>query len=235
MFYTYYIKADGKYYFGSRTNKSLLKSPAKDDFMVKYFSSTTDDRLKEIIRNRKYEKAGIIKEYIDKNECLKDEESLIRIFWALYGIQNSWNHYANGKFSMAGKTSPNKGKQFSEETKQKMSKARKGKPAPNKGKPHSEESKQKMSESLKGNSNFKGKKHSEETKQKIREALKGEKASFYGKQHSEETKQKIRDIHKGKPKQKFYWQTTDGKIIVMSKANAANHHPDWTIIGPVES
>ena len=40
--------------------------------------------------------------------------------------------------------------------------------------------------------------------------------------------------YKNKPKKKFYWKTTDGKIVVMSKQNASKHHPDWILIGPVE-
>ena len=102
MFYTYYIKAENKYYFGSRTRRIMLKRAAKDDFMIKYFSSTTDKRLQEIIRKGEYEKAEIIKEYTDRQECLKDEERLIKIFWAFYGRENCWNHKANDKWSTAG-------------------------------------------------------------------------------------------------------------------------------------
>lgn len=120
MFYTYYIKAENKYYFGSRTNRVNLKRAAKDDFMIHYFTSTKDKRLKEIIRNKEYEKAEIIKEYTDRKECLKDEERLIELFWIFYGTENSWNHHADGKFSMSGQ-------KHSEETKEKMSEAHKGK------------------------------------------------------------------------------------------------------------
>ena len=100
MFYTYYVKAEGKYYFGSRTRRIMLKRAAKDDFMIHYFTSTTDERLREIIRKGEYEKAEIIKEYTNRQECLKDEELLIENFWWLYGTENCWNHQANGKFSM---------------------------------------------------------------------------------------------------------------------------------------
>lgn len=75
------------------------------------------------------------------------------------------------------------------------------------GKHHSDETKRRISEAKKGkhvgenNPNY-GKKHSEEIRKKISEQLK----SFYaenghsslGKHHSEETKQKIRDFHKGR-------------------------------------
>ena len=66
-----------------------------------------------------------------------------------------------------------KGKILSEETKRKMSEAKKGEKHPLYGKPLSEETKRKMSEALKGNKNMLGKHHTEETKQKMRNSLKG--------------------------------------------------------------
>ncbi len=96
---------------------------------------------------------------------------------------------------------------FSEETKNKMSEAKKG----NKiwlGKEHSEESKMKMSESKKGKEHSEeakrkmsewqiGRKLPEETKQKMSESLKGNKNSL-GRKHSEESKMKISESGKGK-------------------------------------
>lgn len=64
-----------------------------------------------------------------------------------------------------------KGIKRSEETKIKISEARKGKPNPHKGNAHSEETKAKMSQARKG------KAMSEEHKKKISEALKGNKNS----------------------------------------------------------
>ena len=75
---------------------------------------------------------------------------------------------------------PMLGKHHSEESKKKMSNAKKGKPSHNKGKPMSEETKKKLSEAKKG-------------------LLSGEKNPMFGKHHSEETKQKIGGVHKGKP------------------------------------
>ena len=57
---------------------------------------------------------------------------------------------------------------------------------------HSEETKRKISEAKKG------KTRSEETKRKMSEALKGKNHPFYGKSHSEETKRKLSEINKGK-------------------------------------
>ena len=78
-----------------------------------------------------------------------------------------------------------KGKTFSEETKKKISAAKKGKPAWNKGKP----------------SPNKGKKLSEEHKKKLSAALKG-------KPFSEETKRKMSEARKGK-----HWKLVDGKRV----------------------
>lgn len=49
-----------------------------------------------------------------------------------------------------GKPGPNKGKCFSEETKNKMRESHKGKPSPNKGKHHTTETKKTIAESQKG-------------------------------------------------------------------------------------
>ena len=49
-----------------------------------------------------------------------------------------------------GKPGPNKGKKFSEETKNKMRESHKGKPSPNKGKHHTTETKKTIAESQKG-------------------------------------------------------------------------------------
>lgn len=73
----------------------------------------------------------------------------------------------------------------SEETREKMSKAKKGIQTWL-GKHHSEETKKKLSKANKG-------KHlTEETRKKMSEAAKG-KQNWLGKHHSEETKQKMRD------------------------------------------
>jgi hypothetical protein len=77
----------------------------------------------------------------------------------------------------------NKGRTFSEESKRKMSEAKKGKSGPNKGKHFSEEHKRKISEAKKG------KHRSEETRKKMSEAKKG-------KHLSEETRKKISETLK---------------------------------------
>lgn len=77
------------------------------------------------------------------------------------------------------------GRKHSEETKRKMSKAKKGKPSWNKGVPMSEESKRRLSESKKG------RKLTEEHKEKISKA-------GVGRTHSEESRRKIGEAHRGK-------------------------------------
>ena len=87
---------------------------------------------------------------------------------------NSLHHKGN-KYSL--------GKHLSEETKKKISDARKGKPK-------SAETRKKMSEAMKGNKHALGCKRSEETKKKMSEAKKG-------KLISEEHKNKISEANKG--------------------------------------
>ena len=88
----------------------------------------------------------------------------------------------------------------SEETRRKMSEARKGKPSPNKGKPFSEEHCRKISEAMKGKtlSEETRRKISEnnstkrpEVRRKISEAHKGQTPWNKGKTPSEETRRKI--------------------------------------------
>jgi len=99
-----------------------------------------------------------------------------------------------------------KGHIHSEETKRKISKARKGKcqgennpmygkrgkDAPMYGKHLSKKTRQKLSEATKGkNNSMYGKHHFAITKEKISKALGGKNHYMYGKKHSERTKKKI--------------------------------------------
>lgn len=74
-------------------------------------------------------------------------------------------------------------KHLSEETRKKMSEARKGEKNTMYGKHHSDEARKKMSEAKKN--------MSEETRKKMSEAKKGEKHPNYGKHLSEETRKKM--------------------------------------------
>ena len=97
---------------------------------------------------------------------------------------------------------------ISEETKKKMSVAKKGKKLSiehsrkialgNTGKKRTEEFKKKSSERMMGERNhWRGKHHSEESKKKLSELNKGEKNAFFGKTHSEEFKRELSDSRKG--------------------------------------
>ena len=115
--------------------------------------------------------------------------------------------------AMKGKPAPNKGKHFSEETRKKMSEAKKGKHP-------SEEARKKLSEAKKGKpSPNKGKHLSEETRKKLSEAKKNMSAetkkkmseSGKGKKMSEESKKKMSEAKKG-----MHW-FNNGKISKRAK------------------
>lgn len=143
-----------------------------------------------------------IEHIILANDLTKEDACLFeQILIALYDTTNHNNGYNNSSGGEHGR--------HSEETKQKISKARKGKYVGENnsfyGRTHSEETKRKLSEARKG------KTLSEETKQKIREhhwdnsgennpnyGKCGELSPRYGKIHSEETKEKISKARKGK-------------------------------------
>ena len=94
---------------------------------------------------------------------------------------------SNGKHSEESKRKMSEAKKsMSEETKRKIGEASKTRIC-------SEESKRKISEAGKGNKNSLGHKHSEETKRKMSEAKKG-------KTPSEESKRKMSETRKGKPR-----------------------------------
>lgn len=82
------------------------------------------------------------------------------------------------------------GREYSDETLEKMSKSSRGKRNGFYGKTHSEDAKRKMSKNHKGSP-------TEETKKKISKSVSGENNGFYGKSHSEETKEKISKTKRG--------------------------------------
>ena len=84
----------------------------------------------------------------------------------------------------------NTGKHRSEETRKKLSEAKKGENNPNFGKTRSEESRRKISESLKGRT------FSEETRQKLSEAHKGKTSPRKGVTLSDESRKKMSDAAK---------------------------------------
>lgn len=101
--------------------------------------------------------------------------------------------YRPGSGRKKGSIPWNKGKQFSEESRQKMSESHLGQVAWNKGKPMSEETKKKLSEAKKGKKLWpNGRVFSEETKEKIRQAKLGKPTGRKGIAIPEEVRNKIR-------------------------------------------
>jgi len=116
-----------------------------------------------------------------------------------------------------------KRREFSEESRKKMSEAHKGRSPANKGKSMSEDAKKRISIAKKGiklseehieklRMIRKGKRHTEETKRKIGNTHKGMR-------HTEETKKKISKIHKGK-------RLTEETKRRISEANKGKKHTE---------
>ena len=101
------------------------------------------------------------------------------------------------------------GRHHSEETKKKISEARKGKKL-------SEETRNKISEANKGHPGyFIGKHHSKEWIMNKSDSMKGENNPFYGNHHSEETKKKISEAQKGNTATKGMHWFNNGKVNKM--------------------
>ncbi len=118
------------------------------------------NKISSIINNGGFIKPEIVFESYDEKECLDKEVSLINEI----GLDNLCNLTEGGEGTSGFK--------LSEETRRRMSEAKKKQWREN-PRVTSEETKKKISESLKGNKHNVGKKHSEETKKKMSEAKKG--------------------------------------------------------------
>ena len=145
-----------QYYIGSQCSGKIVG--------VNYFTSSTNKKFKEdfkTYREEKYE-ITIIKEFDDPKECVRAENYIIRNY-----IQKRDDLCLN-RFYCCGKEKifSTVGIHHSEETRKKISAAKKGLPSPLKGFHHSEETRKKMSEVHKGIH------HSDETRKKISEVHK---------------------------------------------------------------
>jgi hypothetical protein len=184
--YTYLIKCpNGKSYYGYR---AANKTSPEDDLWKHYFTSSkviqelreqySDDEFIATI-DKTFETAEEAYEYetkfLTENDCVKSDDWLNQQCFPVF--------------------QDNTGREFSEETKRKISESRKGQKN-RLGRKHTEETKRKISEALKGQKNSLGRKHTEETKRKISESRKGQKNSL-GRKHTEETKKKISEAKKG--------------------------------------
>ena len=185
-FYTYaYLREDKTpYYVGKGQEKRLYRKGKGEVYPPK-------DKSRIIF----------LKQNLTEEEAFKHEEYMIAVFGRKDIGTGILRNKTNGGDGTSGAvrseetrrkmSAAKKGKTLSEETKIKLSEANKGK-TNWLGKTHSEESRRKMSTAKKGNTNWLGKTHSEESKRKISEARKG-KTNWLGKTHSEETKRKLKD------------------------------------------
>ena len=156
----------------------------------------------------------LIEEYVktcySEEEMCSDEQYYIKVFKTLW--PNGYNLTEGGEGCVACEEIRKKislklkGRQFSEETRRKISENHhdcSGEKNPMFGKEHSEETRRKISNANKGvlsgekNPMF-GKHRSEETKKKISDRLKGKPAHNKGKPMSEEQKKKLSESKKGK-------------------------------------
>ena len=146
----------GQYYIGSQCIGKTVG--------VNYFTSSTNKEFWEDFKTygeEKY-KIEIIKAFDDPDECVRDENYMIRNHMLKRdGLCLNKFYCCNKKiFSMVGthhseKTKQkigegNKGKHLTEETRKKMSESHKGQVPGNKGTHHTAETRKKLSESHKG-------------------------------------------------------------------------------------
>lgn len=190
-----------EFYIGVRWGN---KVPSSEDLGKKYFSSSlqTKPRFQEFA-------AEVIAEFIDKEDAIDYEQKLITEHWGDPLLLNKAIQVSK-TFRCTGHT---------QETKNKMSAAKRGKPPNNKGTTLSDETKQRIREKALlyrhtpesiekirekamgnkrglGNKSRTGQKQSDEEKEKKRIAS-------TGKVYSEESKRKMSEAKKGIPKPKF--------------------------------
>lgn len=216
--YTYVNRETKKTYIGARYN---YNGSCYDDFNIKYFSSSKDKEFRQDMADDKLDGQIVFVMNADNanKKIFEVEAKMIEAYWAKYGKENSYNHYAKGNWSTAGMKFP--GRTYSEEHKKHLSEVHKGRPGFWRGKHLYEETKKKLSESHKGRT------ASEETKRKMSEAQKGKVVSeetrrkkseaAKGKHPTEEIRKKLSKIHKLMPPPFKGKHHTDESILKYSK------------------
>jgi len=192
--YTYVIKfkLTGQLYYGVSFGHNRHKVANPSELWVTYFTSSNTVRALVEKHGADAFEATVRRTFSTKEQALQWENKVLRRLNA--AADSRWLNKSNG------------GRNFyiNEETRQKMSVARKGRPSTKKGIPMTEEQKAKISATRRSRVYL----VSEETKQAKSLALQGEKNPMYGKHHSEETRHKISEAAKkrgpsplkGKPK-----------------------------------
>lgn len=219
MFYTYSIKNidTGKFYIGCRTAKCMLNCRPEDDLGIHYFSSTTDEELKQAIKDGRVE-YHVLQEYDDTKVCWKAEQQLIALYWKFFGYDMSYNHsYINCKgekvFSTCGISPTKEAIEKGQQTRKNWSQEKK------------DDYIKRQKESHIGQTAWnKGLRGCQIPWNKGKQGL--QEAWNKGKKLTEDQCMNMR-----KPKTKFYWQTPEGEIVLMDKGNAIRFHPDWILIG----
>ena len=182
-------KKNGKVYVGKHSTKdpydSYLGTGKLIIRAVKRYKP--ENFTKELLFCFVDEKEAYLKEAEIVTQEFVDRDDTYNVITGGYGFSSE---------DVRGEKSPWYGKHHKQETKDKISSARKGKYAGEKNpmyeKHHTQESKDKMSKS------HKGKQLKQETKDKISKANSGENNPNYGKHLSQETKDKMSKSHKGK-------------------------------------
>jgi hypothetical protein len=189
-------------YIGSGKTKDVLSG--------KYKGSVTSKQYKNIFNKLKKESphlihSEIINQFESREEAFAEEIKL----HAMYDVAKC-PVFMNKARQTSTRFTTDK---HSDETKAKLSAAKKGKPNGMSGKTHSDETKAKIRAAQKNARNKpeviakmsaaqKGKTHSDETKAKMSASRKGENNGMSGKTHPDETKAKISAALKGKPQPK---------------------------------
>lgn len=179
----YAIKYSNKIIYIGQTIRSLKKRISSYKSNIKY------------LKNKQYIINHLRKYGIENHEFVKIDSAFSKKELnnkEIYYIILYNTIYPNGLNLTTGGDSP----EFSQETRNKMSKSRLGKEPWNKGKPHPCD-----------RSNRRG--HSIESKKKRSENSKGNKNPFFGKKHS----QKTLNIISKKLKGRKIWNSTKGKIL----------------------
>lgn len=168
--------SDGRYYIGQHKTDNLNDNYFGSSRVVKDLVKQGNKPNREILR------------YCDTQKELN--------YWEKYYIDDNWKNDSlclnDSNVCSIREKNVRYGKHLSEETKRKLSEAKKGKPTWIKGKKLSDEHRKKISESLKGeNHPMYRKAISDEHKKKLSESLKGENNPMYGKTCPNKGKHKV--------------------------------------------